>query len=188
MDNIADVLSNNITESITQIRRIIVALTKGALALPEALVAIAELSEKLASMGKQLDKINSSIDLAASRIDQAADGMKTSANSVRDIIDLVSGSVPELAKSALSLGDLVERLGTLGLELTTELPKTTSVIRGLSPELSRIMGNLDDRLDHLDGVVSDLSRTIVTILGSIPGFRKTLRGQDRTRKELTPGT
>ena len=50
------------------------------------------------------------------------------------------------------------------------------------------MGNLDDRLDHLDGVVSDLSRTIVTILGSIPGFRRTLRSQDRKVRELTPST
>ena len=185
---IEDLIENatkNANESLTQFRRIVTAFTRGAMALPDALVAIAELSERIATLGKQLERVNNSIDSATSRMDVAADGMRKTVSGIREVVDVVGDSIPDLAKSALSLNDLADRLGKLGTELASELPKTTAVLRGISPELSRVVNTLDTRLDHLDGVVSDLSRTIMSMLGAIPGLRRALRPLDRSSGDVT---
>lgn len=61
-------------------------------------------------------------------------------------------------------------------ELTAALDRTTATLDRSLPELSRVVaGGLNDRVEHLDSVVSGLNDTLTSLIGSIPGARRALR-------------
>ena len=62
----------------------------------------------------------------------------------------------------------------MAVELATELPKATRSLQELSPELSTVVGLLDERFAHLDGVVTELARLMEAVVGAIPGIRRVL--------------
>jgi hypothetical protein len=41
--------------------------------------------------------------------------------------------------------------------------------------LTTIVGTLDERFLHLDGVVTELARLMEAVVGTIPGMRRVLR-------------
>ncbi len=63
----------------------------------------------------------------------------------------------------------------MAIELANELPKATRSLQEVSPELSSVVGLLDDRFTHLDTVVTDLARLMEAVVGTIPGMRRVLR-------------
>ena len=63
----------------------------------------------------------------------------------------------------------------MAVELASELPKATQSLQEVSPELSTVVGLLDERFAHLDGVVTELARLVEAVVGTIPGMRRVLR-------------
>ena len=83
--------------------------------------------------------------------------------------------MPSLSDSASALRGLTERLSSVAVELASELPKATQSLQEVSPELSTVVGLLDERFAHLDGVVTELARLVEAVVGTIPGMRRVLR-------------
>ena len=94
-----------------------------------------------------------------------------------------------LAKARRLLVDLPESIDGLTRELSATrgaldaiLPELSQLVGGLDDRLANIddqvvktLGGLDDRLGHMDSVVSELGQTVTGVLGSIPGFRRAVR-------------
>jgi hypothetical protein len=91
------------------------------------------------------------------------------------MMERIEGSLPPLSDSASALRNLTERLGTVAVELATELPKATRSLQEVSPELSAMVGLLDERFAHLDSVLTDVARLMEGVVGMIPGMRRVLR-------------
>jgi hypothetical protein len=83
--------------------------------------------------------------------------------------------LPNLSDSASALRSLTERLSGVVIDLATELPKATQSLQDISPELAKVVGTMDERFSHLDGVVTELARLMEAVVGSIPGMRRVLR-------------
>ena len=141
-------------ESWEKSRRIATAFYRSAIAAPDALVALAETSEKV--MTALPDAM-----LALAEVSERMAALAHQMERVNDSIDKASHRVDQAAegmrRATSGIRDIVDTLG------------------GSIPELSRAVGSFDTRLDHLDGVVSDLSRTIMSLLGVIPGVRRAIR-------------
>ena len=94
-----------------------------------------------------------------------------------------------LAKARRLLVDLPDSIDGLTSELSATrgaldaiLPELSQLVGGMDERLANIdaevakaLGGLDQRLGHLDSVVSDLGHTVTGVLGSIPGFRRAVR-------------
>ncbi len=141
-------------ESWEKSRRIASAFYRSAIAAPDALVALAETSEKV--MTALPDAL-----LALAEVSERMAVLAHQMERVNDSIDKASHRVDQAAdgmrRATSGIRDIVDTLG------------------GSIPEFSRAVGSFDTRLDHLDGVVSDLSRTIMSLLGVIPGVRRAIR-------------
>lgn len=94
---------------------------------------------------------------------------------LQNAVGILDGSLPSLSESASASRSLTERLGSVAVELATELPKATKSLQEVSPELSTVVGLLDERFTHLDTVVTELARLMEGIVGVIPGMRRVLR-------------
>jgi hypothetical protein len=90
-------------------------------------------------------------------------------------VGMLDASLPSLSVSASALRILTERLSGVAMELASELPKATRSLQEVSPELSSVVGLLDDRFAHLDTVVTDLAGLMEAVIGTIPGMRRVLR-------------
>jgi hypothetical protein len=88
---------------------------------------------------------------------------------------MLDGSLPNLSDSANALRSLTERLSGVVIDLATEIPLATKTLQDISPELTSVVGTLDERFSHLDGVVTDLARLMEAVVGTIPGMRRVLR-------------
>jgi hypothetical protein len=72
-------------------------------------------------------------------------------------------------------------------DLEASIPELTATVRSLTTELETtlrdlsvaVAGGMNDRLEHLDSVVSDLGRTLTALIGGIPGARRALRATER---------
>ena len=61
------------------------------------------------------------------------------------------------------------------IDLASELPKATKTLQDVSPQLSLVVGSLDERFDHIDAVVTELARVVEGVIGTIPGMRRVIR-------------
>jgi hypothetical protein len=96
-----------------------------------------------------------------------------------------------LGKARRLLVDLPESIDGLTQELHATrgaldmiLPELSQLVGGMDERLANIdaevakaLGGLDVRLGHMDTVVSDLGTTVTGVLGSIPGIRRAVRSQ-----------
>jgi hypothetical protein len=80
----------------------------------------------------------------------------------------------ERIESGVSLAGSGIDLAASGIS-QAEIPRATKTLQDLSPELSSVVGTLDERFSHLDGVVTDLARLMEAVVGTIPGMRRVLR-------------
>jgi hypothetical protein len=140
-----------------------------------ALDAVSDLSEKLDRLMPLLERIDGGVNRAGSGIDLAALGISTAVSGLETTVATLDASLPSLSESASVLRSLAEGLGMVAIELANELPKATRSLQELSPELGAIVGLLDDRFAHLDGVVTDMGRLMEAAVGTIPGIRRVLR-------------
>lgn len=102
-----------------------------------------------------------------------------------------------LAKARRLLVDLPDSIEGLTRELAATrgaldliLPELSQLVGGMDERLANIdtsvaeaLGGLDDRLGHMDSVVSDLGHTLTGVLGSIPGLRRAVRSAAATGPE-----
>ena len=140
-----------------------------------ALDAVSDLSEKLDRLMPLLERIDGGVNRAGSGIDLAALGISTAVSGLETTVATLDASLPSLSESASVLRSLAEGLSMVATELANELPKATRSLQELSPELGAIVGLLDDRFAHLDGVVTDMGRLMEAAVGTIPGIRRVLR-------------
>ena len=141
----------------------------------QALDAVSDLSEKLDRLMPLLERIDGGVNRAGSGIDLAALGISTAVSGLETTVATLDASLPSLSESASILRSLAEGLGMVATELASELPKATRSLQELSPELGAIVGLLDERFAHLDGVVTDMGRLMEAAVGTIPGIRRVLR-------------
>jgi hypothetical protein len=94
-----------------------------------------------------------------------------------------------LARARRLLVDLPDSIDGLTKELAAThgaldmiLPELSKLVGGMDERLANIdnevakaLGGLDDRLGHMDTVVSELGGTVTGVLGSIPGIRRAVR-------------
>lgn len=94
-----------------------------------------------------------------------------------------------LGKARRLLVDLPDSIDALTTELAAThraldaiLPELSQLVGGMDERLANIddqvvktLGGLDERLGHMDSVVSELGQTVTGVLGSIPGFRRAVR-------------
>jgi hypothetical protein len=140
-----------------------------------ALDAINDLSARLDRLMVMMERIEGGMNRAGSGIDFAASGISGAMSGLENAVGILEGSLPPLSDSASALRNLTERLGTVAFELATELPKATRSLQEVSPELSAMVGLLDERFAHLDSVLTDVARLMEGVVGMIPGMRRVLR-------------
>jgi ABC-type transporter Mla subunit MlaD len=140
-----------------------------------ALEAINDMAERLDRFMTLLEQLEGGVNRAGSGIDLAALGISYALTGLGQAVGTLDNSLPALSDSASALRGLTERLGSVAIELASELPKATRSLQEVSPELSTVAGLLDDRFAHLDGVVTELARLVEAVVGTIPGMRRVLR-------------
>jgi hypothetical protein len=123
------------------------------------------LSERLEHLVALFEQVESGVAYTSIGITQAVSGLERA-------VGLLDGSMPTLSDSATALRTLTERLGGVAFDLTSEMPNATASCQENSPELVDIVGTLDERFSHLDGVVTELAGVMETVVGSIPGMRR----------------
>jgi len=140
-----------------------------------ALDAVSDLSDKLDRLMPLLERIDGGVNRAGSGLDLAALGISTAVSGLETTVATLDASLPSLSESASVLRSLAEGLSMVATELANELPRATRSLQELSPELGAIVGLLDERFSHLDGVVTDMGRLMEAAVGTIPGIRRVLR-------------
>ncbi len=140
-----------------------------------ALDAVNDLAERLDRLMTLLERLEGGVNRAGSGIDLAALGMSRAVSGLEQAVGALDTSLPNLSDSAAALRNLTERLSGVAIELATELPKATKSLQDVSPELSLVVGSLDERFDHIDTVVTELARIVEGVIGTIPGMRRVIR-------------
>jgi hypothetical protein len=169
---ISDVESPSLYETVVALPETLLRLPASTLA---ALDAVSDLSEKLDRLMPLLERIDGGVNRAGSGLDLAALGISTAVSGLETTVATLDGSLPSLSESASVMRNLAEGLSMVAMELASELPKATRSLQDLSPELGAIVGLLDERFAHLDGVVTDMARLMEAAVGTIPGIRRVLR-------------
>ncbi len=140
-----------------------------------ALDAINDLAERLDRLMTLLERIEGGVNAAGSGIDLAALGMSRAVSGLEQAVGALDTSLPNLSDSAASLRNLTEGLSSVIIDLARELPKATKTLQDVSPQLSLVVGSLDERFDHIDTVVTELARIVEGVIGTIPGMRRVIR-------------
>jgi ABC-type transporter Mla subunit MlaD len=140
-----------------------------------ALDAINDLAERLDRLMTMLERLEGGVNRAGSGIDLASSGISYAVSGLEQAVGTLDSSLPSLSDSAAALRTLTERLSGVAIELVTELPKATRSLQDVSPELSVVVGTLDERFTHLDDVVTELARLMEGVIGTIPGMRRVIR-------------
>jgi len=122
-----------------------------------------------------MERLEAGLSRAGSGIDVAAGGISMAVTGLERAVGTLDGSLPNLSDSASALRSLTERLSGVAIDLASELPKATKSLQDISPELTSMVGTLDERFVHLDGVVTELARLMEAVVGTIPGMRRVLR-------------
>jgi hypothetical protein len=162
----------SLLESVIRLPGALLRLPTSALAALEAVNGLAERMDRLITM---LDRLEGGVDRAGSGIDLAASGISLAVSGLEQAVGLLDRSLPNLSDSADALRVLTERLSSVAIDLATELPKATQTLQQVAPELSSVVGSLDERFDHIDTVVTELARVVESVVGAIPGMRRVIR-------------
>jgi ABC-type transporter Mla subunit MlaD len=169
---IENVESPSLVETMIRLPGALLRLPSSTLA---ALDALNDLSERLDRLTTMLDRIDGGVNIAGSGIDLAALGIANALSGLKEAVSTSDRSLPALSDSAAAQRSVTEWLSTMAVQLATELPKATKSLQDASPELSVVVGSLDERFTHLDDIVTALARLIDAVIGSIPGMRRVIR-------------
>jgi hypothetical protein len=140
-----------------------------------ALDAINDLAERLDRLTKLLEPIEGGVNTAGSGIDLAALGFSRAVSGLGKAVGSLDTSLPSPSDPTAALRTVAELLGNVGFQLGTELPRATKSLQDVSPELSAVVGSLDERFMHLDDVVTELVRLLEAAIGTIPDMLRVIR-------------
>ena len=140
-----------------------------------ALEAVNRLAVQIDRLMTILEKMEGGVIRAGSGVELAATGINQAVSGLETVVGMLDGSLPSLSDSASALRSLTERLSGVATDLATQLPLATKTLQSISPELSKVVGTLDERFSHMDSVVTELARIMEAVVGSIPGMRRVLR-------------
>lgn len=156
----------------------------------QALARVPERVDRLLTVVERLTTLVEHLDAAVAQtgqgIELAGSGIRSALGGIERVGQLLDRSVPDLSQGVASLEELTNRLGAAAGQLAYELPRATASLENLSPELARLVGSLETRLLHLDQVVSELTGTVMSLFGAIPGVRRVVRGNTRGGLPVTP--
>jgi len=92
---------------------------------------------------------------------------------------------PETLRRARTLVGDLGRLPAQLERLTETLERTTGGLEhSLGQFADAVGGGMQERLEHLDVVVSDLGSTLSALIGAIPGARRALQSAARSPRQL----
>ena len=140
-----------------------------------ALDAINDLAERLDRLTTLLERVEGGVNMAGSGIDLAGLGISHAVSGLRQAASALDPSLPSFSDPSAALRTLAERLSDVAFERATEVPKATKSLRDVSPELSVVVGSLDEHFTHIDDVVTELARLIDAMIGAIPGLGRVIR-------------
>ena len=146
---IRDVESPSILETIVGLPSTLLRLPSATLA---ALQAIDDISDRLDRLMPLLERIDGGMNTAGTGIDLAALGFSTAASGLEQAVGALNASLPLLSESATVMRAVTERVSTIAFELVTELPKATRSLQDVSPELSAVVGLLEEFVGNVPGV------------------------------------
>jgi ABC-type transporter Mla subunit MlaD len=159
-------------EAVVRFPGALVRLPSSAQATLEAVNDVAERMDRLMAL---LERVEGGVNKAGSGIDFATLGISSAVAGLEQAVGILNASLPSLSDSAAVLRLLTERLSGVAMELASELPRATRSLQEVSPELSSVVGLLDERFAHLDTVVTDLAALMEAVVGTVPGMRRVLR-------------
>jgi ABC-type transporter Mla subunit MlaD len=169
---IGTVESPSLVESLIRLPGVLLRLPASTVA---ALDAINDLAERLDRLMTLLERVEGGVNRAGSGMDLAALGISRAVTGLEHAVGALDTSLPSLTDSATALRTLTEGMSNVAFELAIELPKATKSLQAVSPELSTMVGSLDERFTHLDDVVTELARLMEALIGTIPGMRRVIR-------------
>ncbi len=80
----------------------------------------------------------------------------------------------ELARLPAQLDALIASLDRTNDSIDRSLGELSTLITELHTNLTSFTAGTSNHIDHLDGVVSELTSALTTIIGAIPGARRAL--------------
>lgn len=110
-----------------------------------ALETVSGLADQLDRLMTVLERLEGGLSRAGTGIDLAALGMSRAVSGLEGAVGAPDASPPSISDLASALRTLTERLSGVAVELATELPKATKSLEDVSPEVSNIVGLLDER-------------------------------------------
>ena len=140
-----------------------------------ALDAINDLAERLDRLTTLLERVEGPVNKAGSGIDLAGLGISHAVSGLRQAAGALDPSLPSFSDPAAALRTLAERLSDVAFERATEVPNATKSLQDVSPELSVVIGSLDEHFTHIDDVVTELARLVETVVAALPGLARAIR-------------
>jgi ABC-type transporter Mla subunit MlaD len=169
---IEDVESPSLVETMIRLPGALLRLPSSTLA---ALDALNDLSERLDRLTTMLERIEGGMNMAGSGIDLAALGIANALSGLKQVVGASDRQLPALSDSAAAQHSVTEWLSSVAVQLATELPKASKSLQDASPELSVVVGSLDERFTHLDDILTALARLVEAVIDAIPGMRRVIR-------------
>ncbi|WP_052665050.1 hypothetical protein [Nitriliruptor alkaliphilus] len=142
--------------------------------LREAVVVLGTLPSEIERLNVALGEATGTLEehvpalsrVVTDELAQTVDTLGARIHGLIDVIDPVLPSVEQLLATVPGQLDRLDRIvGDVGEQLGHVLPKLQDVV----------VDDLQDRVQHLDEVVTELSATLTTVLGAIPGVRRSVR-------------
>jgi hypothetical protein len=170
---IGSVESPSLVESLIRLPGALLRLPASTVA---ALDAINDLADRLDRLMTLLERVEGGVSKAGNGMDLAALGIARAFSGLGHAVGNLDTSFPSPPSDpAAALRTLAEGLSNVAFQLGTELPKATKSLQDASPELSGVVGSLDERFAHLDEVVTELVSFMEATIGTIPGMRRVIR-------------
>lgn len=80
-----------------------------------------------------------------------------------------------IRRSLAELPQQIDRLDAAVTALASDLTEFRHTLGEVLPDLSRVVGGMDDRVGRVETVVADLGEVLTSVIGVIPGVRRALR-------------
>jgi|SRR5665213_1613727 len=106
--------------------------------------------------------------------------VRASLGQLPERIDVLSDA---LLQTTGRLDDLLPMVATVGnldgavSGLAGDLAAFRESLEQLLPELSHLVGGMDDRFEHVESTVNELGDAVLNVIGSIPGVRRALQAR-----------
>lgn len=149
--------------------------------LPRTIRQAREAMAAIAVLPPEVERLNAALEDASGTLEAHVPELS------RVVVGELSGTVDELGGRVHGLVDVLDRalptIEQLLERLPGQLESFDRVVSEVGAQLGDVLPKLEavvaeelrERVEHLDEVVSELSTTLTTALGAIPGVRRSVR-------------